>query len=365
MLDGAMLLDRRAFIGTVVAAAAPLLLGPLGGCRREGALDTALPDSDMDRSAAEPAACALVYDPLFLEHRTPPGHPERPARLTAILDRLEADGLLHRLLRLRARSCEDEDLLRCHLPGYLEQLELEVRRGRHRLSTGDVSLSERTPEIARRAAGGAMAAVDAVCRRSARRAFAALRPPGHHATPQTGMGFCIFNNAAIAARYAQAMHGIERVLIADWDVHHGNGTQDIFEADPTVFFFSTHQSPWYPGTGAAHEVGVGPGEGTVLNRPFPAGAGRDEVLGAFEDDLVAAMRRFEPQLVIISAGFDSRRGDPLGHFTLDDEDFADLTALVRDLADEHAEGRMISVLEGGYDLEGLASATAAHVGAML
>ncbi len=179
------------------------------------------------------------------------------------------------------------------------------------------------------------------------------------------MGFCIFNNAAIAARYAQATYGLERILIADWDVHHGNGTQAIFEADPSVFFFSTHQWPWYPGTGAAAETGTGAGRGTIMNRPFPAGAGRAEILGAFEDDLIPAMKDFRPELVIISAGFDSRRGDPLGGFRLEDEDFADLTRLMVALADEHAGGRLVSLLEGGYNLDGLASATAAHVKVLL
>ena len=175
------------------------------------------------------------------------------------------------------------------------------------------------------------------------------------------MGFCLFNNLAIAARYAQRKHKIGKVLIADWDVHHGNGTQDIFYEDGSVLVFNTHQSPWYPGTGRADETGTGKGSGCILNCPFPAGSGRKEILGAFKDKLLPAANRFKPELVMISAGFDSRVGDPLGRFQLADEDFSDLTALMLEIAKQHAEGRLISVLEGGYNLSGLGSAAAAHV----
>jgi acetoin utilization deacetylase AcuC-like enzyme len=216
-----------------------------------------------------------------------------------------------------------------------------------------------------RATGTALNAVDAVFNKKAQNAFCIVRPPGHHATPTKGMGFCIFNNIAIAARYAQRKYGVKRVLIADWDVHHGNGTQDIFYTDGTVFFFSTHQYPWYPGTGAAGETGEGAGTGMTMNCPFPAGSGRREILGAFEQMLAPAAKKVKPELVLISAGFDSRIDDPLGNFLLTDADFADLTRVMLGIANQSAGGRLISVLEGGYNLTGLASAARSHVQALM
>ncbi len=308
-----------------------------------------------------PLPTALAADPVCRDHLAGrPQHLECPERFDAVLDGLRAAGLLGRLLPLNARAATEEELLLCHTPHYLEMVKEDIERGRPCLSTGDTDISANSWEAALDAAGSALNAVDAVLSGRARNAFCNVRPPGHHATARRGMGFCIFNNVAIAARYAQRRHGVGRVLIVDWDVHHGNGTQEIFYADPSVFFFSSHQWPLYPGTGRADETGAGAAEGTSMNFPFPEGAGREEILGAVENSLMPAARRFRPDLVLISAGFDSRVGDRLGRFTLTDEDFGDLTRTVMELT----EGRVVSVLEGGYSLEGLASAAAAHVAAL-
>lgn len=307
----------------------------------------------------------LLLDPVFKQHVTGAGHPERPERYDAVTGALEQAGLVKQLSRLERRQALEDELAACHTREYLAIAKRDVQSGARDLSTGDTTISPRSYDVALEATGGVLNGVDAVMSGRLKNAFCAVRPPGHHATPARGMGFCLFNNVAVAARYAQKKHGAERVLIVDWDVHHGNGTQDIFYNDGSVFFFSTHQSPWYPGTGAASETGEGRGKGATLNCPFPAGAGRPEILGVFKRKLVSAAKDFKPDLVVISAGFDSRAGDPLGQFTLSDDDFADLTRTMMDVAEEHAEGRLVSVLEGGYNLAGLGSAVAAHVRTLL
>ncbi|MGB8854974.1 MAG: histone deacetylase [Pirellulales bacterium] len=307
----------------------------------------------------------LVVSTAFSEHLTGSGHPERPDRTAAIVERLKADGLLARARIIEPRLATDEDILRCHTAAYLKIVKEDVADGVQRLSTGDTPLSPKSLDTALLAAGGVLAAVDAVMDGSVANAFAVVRPPGHHATPNRGMGFCLFNNVAIAARYVQAKYGVKRVLIADWDVHHGNGTQDIFYTDGSVFFFDTHQHPLYPGTGQATETGDGAGEGRTLNCPFGAGAGRAEIVGAFRDRLVPAADVFKPEFVLVSAGFDSRVDDPLGGFRLTDADFAELTGIVKEIAARHAGGRLVSTLEGGYNLAGLAAAAASHVRALM
>ncbi|HXE14316.1 MAG TPA: histone deacetylase [Bryobacteraceae bacterium] len=311
------------------------------------------------------ARTGLIFDPAVSGHETGPGHPEQPARVSAIFNQLRERETLQQLQQITARMATEDELALAHDRGYIELVRREVASEREELSTGDTVISPHSFEAAKLAAGSICAAVDAVFAGEIDNAFCLARPPGHHAEHNRGMGFCLFNNVAVGARYAQKRYGAERVLIADWDVHHGNGTQEIFYRDPSVFFFSTHQSPWYPGTGAANETGNGPGAGLTSNCPLPAGSGRKEIVGAFRELLLPALHKFQPDLVLISAGFDSRIGDPLGGFTLEDEDFADLTRLMVDAAATSAHDRVISVLEGGYNLKGLASAANAHVEALL
>jgi acetoin utilization deacetylase AcuC-like enzyme len=307
----------------------------------------------------------LVCDPAYRLHETGAFHPERPGRVDAVLQGLHLAGLLERCRLIAPRPASDAELLRVHTPAYLECVRADVAAGRHQLSTGDTAIGPESERIARLAAGGVLAAVEAVLAGEVANAFAVVRPPGHHASAERGMGFCLFNSIAVAARHLQAAHGIARVLILDWDVHHGNGTQDIFAEDASVLFCSSHQAPHYPGSGARSERGRGAGEGFTVNAPLPAGSDGAAVLGAWRELLLPAAEAFAPQFVLISAGFDARAGDPLGDFQLTDADFASLTRLAMDLAERHAGGRLVSVLEGGYDLPGLAAAGAAHMGALL
>ncbi len=308
----------------------------------------------------------LLLDREFTEHDPGDHHPEAPGRILAILDALRESGLDQKGASIDAREVTDDEVRLAHTDGYLKKVLAEIDgSGPGQLSTGDTQYGPHSLRVARHAAGGLLNAVDGVVAGTFANAFCAVRPPGHHATPDRGMGFCIFNNAAIAARYAQQKHGLERVAIIDWDVHHGNGTQDIFYEDRSVFYFSTHQSPWYPGTGAKGETGAGKGLGTTLNVPLPSGSGMEEIGAAFRGAFTKKMQDFKPDLVIISAGFDSRLGDPLGQFTLSDGDFATLTRILVEMAGEFAGGKLVSVLEGGYNQAGLAKAVSSHLGALM
>ena len=307
----------------------------------------------------------LIAPESSRDHRTPHGHPERVERFEAVLRALGSSGLADRMQALDCDEAGFDTLGLCHGADYIELVEREIGAGNRMLSTGDTHVGRGSLSAARMAVGAVCSAVDSVLTGPVKQAFCALRPPGHHARPEQGMGFCVFNNVAIGARHAIERHGLQRVLIVDWDVHHGNGTQDIFYEDPAVLFFSTHQSPWYPGTGMRDETGAGAGADTTINCPFPAHTGREQILGAFRDRLLPAARAFAPELVMISAGFDSRLGDPLGQFRLADGDFAELTRLLQDVADKHADGRLVSALEGGYSLAGLAASVESHVGALL
>ena len=307
----------------------------------------------------------LVYDSAYLRHDTGAGHFENPRRLEAILQAVAEDPeLAARLRRVTPRPAKETDLLRCHDAEMVSAIRNHIERGGTHLDS-DTPVCAESFDIACLAAGAAITAVDLAMAEDGGRAFALVRPPGHHATDRRPMGFCLFNNAAVAARYAQAVHDVENVLIVDWDVHHGNGTQDIFWHDSSVFFMSTHQSPHYPGTGARDETGDGKGAGFTINIPLRAHTSASAHREAFRDALKDIESRFHPDLAIISAGFDSHRGDPLGNLLLEDSDFAEMTKEVLRIAEKHSKGRVVGLLEGGYNLDLLGGSVSAHLKAML
>jgi acetoin utilization deacetylase AcuC-like enzyme len=306
---------------------------------------------------------SLVSHPIYLEHDTGEYHFENPKRLQAILHGLEDTDLLSSLQTVAPEEAAMHWIEKVHRQDYIETVRQDVKSGARFLSTksGNTAICPESFQVALWAVGGILKACDAVMSGDAKNAFCAVRPPGHHATPDRGMGYCFFNNVAIAARYLQEKHNMEKILIVDWDVHHGNGTQDIFYEDGSVFFFSTHQWPWYPWSGSVDETGTGPGKGTTLNAPLPAGSGDKEITEAFEQKLRPKVDKFKPNFVLISAGFDSRNTDPLGRFRVTDAGFKKLTRIMKQMAGDHAEGRLVSMLEGGYNLTGLAQAVPAHV----
>jgi acetoin utilization deacetylase AcuC-like enzyme len=303
----------------------------------------------------------LVTHPACLDHLTPRGHPERPDRLRAIEHALE-DEKFQTLARVQAPRAELETIALCHPMDYITYIrDATPQQGLAQLDA-DTSMSPGSFEAALRAAGGAVYATDEVMTRKATNAFVVTRPPGHHAETARPMGFCLFDNAAVAARHAQRCHGISRTAIVDFDVHHGNGSQEIFWSDKTVMYCSTHQMPLYPGTGAVNETGD---FDTVVNAPLRPGDGGDAFREAFESRILPRLRNFAPELVIISAGFDAHTRDPLANLNLVEADFAWATQKLMDVADKTAGGRVVSLLEGGYDLEGLAHSAAAHVTALM
>ena len=307
----------------------------------------------------------LIYDPRYLEHDMGLGHPESPNRLRAIVQQLEQSGTMAQLIRIAPRMAEDEWITKIHTAAYLASLKQHAPASGRVSLDPDTSMSPGSLTAAYLAAGGALAGVDAIMNNEAEHVFCAVRPPGHHAEAGRAMGFCLLNNVAIAARYAQKKHGLSRVLIVDWDVHHGNGTQHSFEDDPSVLFFSTHQFPHYPGTGRESEHGRGAGEGYTINVPMEAGEGDDEYRAVFQKVLVPAADEFKPELVIISAGFDAHKDDPLASMGLTEAGYADLTGIVAGIARRHAQGRILSSLEGGYNLTALAASVDAHVRGLL
>jgi len=306
-------------------------------------------------------ATLIVSHSCILAHQTPPGHPERPDRLRVVAEVLEQERFRD-LLREEAPEAARETILLAHPASHLDALEAAAPRDGLVHIDADTAMSPGTLEAALRGVGAGCRAVDAVLGGVARNAFCAIRPPGHHAESARAMGFCFFNNAAIAARHAQRHHGIGRVAIVDFDVHHGNGTQEILWDDASVMYCSTHEMPLYPGTGARSETGT---HDTIVNAPLAAGDGGAVFRQAFADLLLPRLDAFQPELVLVSAGFDAHRRDPLANLELDETDFAWVTRKLMALADKHAGGRLVSLLEGGYDLIGLARSVEAHVDALV
>jgi acetoin utilization deacetylase AcuC-like enzyme len=303
----------------------------------------------------------LLSHPACLDHLTPPGHPERPDRLRAVMAALE-DGRFAALAREEAPRAETATITRCHPAEYVQAIEEAAPAEGLVALDADTTMSPGSFEAAVRAAGGAVRAVDAVMAGEAANAFVAARPPGHHAETATPMGFCLFNNAAIAARHAQSRHGAERVAIVDFDVHHGNGSQDIVWSDPSVMYCSTHQMPLYPGTGAGSDRGA---HGTIVNAPLNSGDGGAEFRAAMERVILPRLREFRPDFLVVSAGFDAHRRDPLAGLNFVEADYTWATEKLMDVAEGSAGGRLVSVLEGGYDLQALAASAAAHVLALM
>lgn len=307
---------------------------------------------------------ALIYDSRFLHHETN-FSPECPERLQVAIAALQRDASLwDSLLKLKPDPATVTDILRCHDKKLIQEISDFCSQGGGYLDD-DTFVGASSYDIALLSAGAAICAVDAVLKKQAQNAFSLARPPGHHAIQNRAMGFCLFNNAAIAARYAQNQYQLQNILIIDWDVHHGNGTQDIFYDDPTVFYFSMHESPFYPDTGHTHETGSKLGKGTTLNIPVPAGIPADEYKALFKNALATIEKQFKPDLIIISAGFDARKNDPLANLLLLEEDFYELTEDVMAFAEKNCEGRLISLLEGGYKLDTLGESILAHVKALM
>ncbi|HEU0001144.1 MAG TPA: histone deacetylase [Ktedonobacteraceae bacterium] len=319
---------------------------------------------------------ALIYDPIFLEHITPKNHPDQPQRLEMAMKVLEALNWLERdgLVQLAPRAASEDELAAVHERGYIHEVEEAARkaaqeqaeggRNTHHFAT-DTYVSGKSYEAALKAAGAPLTAIDAIMKGEIDNAYCLVRPPGHHAVAEAAMGFCLFNNVAVAARYAIDHHGLERVMIIDFDVHHGNGTQEMFYDDPRVLYFSTHQSPFYPGTGLADERGEGAGEGTTINVPLPASTGYETFEPVFRQVMAPAADRFDPQLILVSAGFDAHWNDPLGQLNLSTAAFAQLMNVVIEEAKFLCNGRLVLVQEGGYSLDAMGACVATCINLLL
>ena len=307
---------------------------------------------------------AFTSDRRFLDHDTGSGHPERPARLSHTLAHLKAQPWFTQLQFTLASACDPDCLTSVHDAALVERARTSCTRGLPYLDTPDVAISRESFDIARLAAGSVLALADTIADGTADNGFALVRPPGHHAEHDAAMGFCLFNNIAIAARHLQRHHGLNKILILDWDVHHGNGTQHLFEEDPSVFYISLHQYPHYPGTGARSEDGISRGRGATLNCPMTAGAGNVEYTQAFSEKVLPAINDYRPEMILVSAGFDAHQDDPLGSINLSTEHYQWMTEALMDCANQHCGNRILSVLEGGYHLDALAHSVSTHIGTL-
>src|SRR5213080_5490193 len=319
---------------------------------------------------------ALIYDPIFLEHLTPENHPERPERLKKAIEVLQSLNWLERegLVQLTPRAATENELATVHERDYIQKVkaaahkvasEQESSGRKTRFFATDTFISARSYEAAIKAAGAPLTAIDAILHGEIDNAYCLVRPPGHHAVAESAMGFCLFNNVAVAARYAIDKHGLERVMIIDYDVHHGNATQEMFYDDPHVLYFSIHQAPFYPGTGLSDECGEGAGLGTTINVPLPATTGYETYEPVFRQVMAPAADRFDPQLILVSAGFDAHWNDPLGQMNLSTAGFAQLTKIIIQLAQQLCNGRLVMVQEGGYNLDVMGSAVATCINLLL
>jgi len=313
-----------------------------------------------------PRRTGFVYSDRFLDHKTRTGHVENPKRLEVLLSAVDRDGLKDSLVFLKPYSADPEILSKVHDPAYIESFRMAVAEGADYFNTRDCSISPQSFDVALLAAGGVMAGVDAVMNRRVENVFCAVRPPGHHATRKQAMGFCFFNNVAVGAAYARETYGVQRIFILDWDVHHGNGTQDLFEEDPLTYFCSFHEHPTFcfPGTGRRMERGKGEGEGTTLNIPLRPHAVDAELIEIFDREVVPEIDRFRPELILISAGFDGHRDDPIADIELTERSYDYMTRKICEAADRHCGGKVVSVLEGGYHRPAFASAAIAHLKAL-
>jgi acetoin utilization deacetylase AcuC-like enzyme len=306
---------------------------------------------------------ALVYHPIFLKHDTGLHHPERASRLKSILRKLKKTHLFDKLESIQPEKADEKDIMLVHSRDYIMRIK-EICSGLDGRSANldpDTVVSKDSYEAALFAAGAVKKGIDLIFERDIDNAFCMVRPPGHHAGSSKAMGFCIFNNIAIGARYVQKRYGLTRILIIDWDVHHGNGTEEIFYQDPGVFYISLHQYPHYPGTGSSDSIGTGKGKGFNLNLPMKAGSGDREYIEAFQESIIPRIEDFKPEFILISAGFDGHRDDPLSSINLTENGYYEITRIIKEAAGLYSKSRIISVLEGGYNLFSLAGSVHSHL----